>query len=176
MNIKSPSSRPTLKLRDISRISSQENLSPNSYNMNSQTNISLMSYTDIQHSVQKTRESTGIQAKFLENKSKIDIKNFTLQDWRSYSILRHGNESHFQKSPHGRRIIVANALRAYSNDIKKLTDYADRVEKIAFEAELKLKDEQENRRIAEDKVISILLIKILQIYLNVKCNHLNSGI
>jgi hypothetical protein len=86
--------------------------------------------------------------------SKADSSKFTLQRWKEYALLRHGDHERFLKTPHGRRIIAADALRAYNNDLKSMVLYTDEVERLAKETEDRIIEEQGKRKVAEDMVIA----------------------
>ena len=82
----------------------------------------------------------------------IEMKNYSLQDWKEYSLLKFADNKRFQRSPHGRRIIVANALRDYGKDVRMLVEYVDNVEQLAREMENELAAERDARLASNDKV------------------------
>ena len=82
----------------------------------------------------------------------VEMKNYTLQDWKEYSLLKFADNKRFQRSPHGRRIIVANALRDYGKDVRNLVEYVDSVEQIARDMENELVAERDARIASDDKV------------------------
>jgi hypothetical protein len=149
MEAKTPSTRPKIKYCDISGISNSSNSPKSSYILNSPNQSSQI---DIQNILETYKNSNGIHAKLTKEKSNIDITNYTLQNWRTYSLLRFDDKNRFQKSPHGKRIIIANALREYRNDVIKLIEYTDLVEIEAKKADQRLHEEQEHRQTADDMV------------------------
>jgi hypothetical protein len=97
--------------------------------------------------------SGRLKSKTVDRSTRTDIGKFTLQRWKEYALLRHGDNERFLKSPHGRRLIVADALRAYGNDVKSMVQYTNEVERVAKEVEERMIEEQEKRKVAEEMVI-----------------------
>ena len=150
MELKSP--RPKVLLGEISGSSPKLSSSTTPTSMNILTSqCSPCLHRDTHHnSIEKSR---GIlQSKSLEKAISVDIKKFTMQNWREYASLRFGDHERFIKSPHGKRILVSETLRGYGNDVKALMRYIDEVESYSREAEIMLNEEQEKYRAAEDMV------------------------
>ena len=82
----------------------------------------------------------------------IEMKNYSLQDWKEYSLLKFADNKRFQRSPHGKRIIVANALRDYGKDVRMLVEYVENVEQLAREMENELAAERDARLASNNKV------------------------
>ena len=98
------------------------------------------------------RNSLNDNAAKASSGKKLDHTQFTLQHWREYALLKHGDNEKFQKSPHGKSIIIAGALRDYSKDIRALCQWADDVEKAASELVSDVESERKLRVTAELKV------------------------
>lgn len=97
--------------------------------------------------------SGRFKSKKVDRSTRADTGKFTLQRWKEYALVRHGDNERFLKSPHGRRLIVADALRAYGNDVKSMIQYTDEVERVAKEVEERMMEEQDKRKVAEEMVI-----------------------
>jgi hypothetical protein len=82
-------------------------------------------------------------------------RDYGLQGWRAYALMKFGDHEKFQKSPHGRNIIVANALREYSRETRVLVEWADEVERTAREINEELTVERARRIKAEERVVEL---------------------
>lgn len=142
--------RPHIKLNEVGG-RSPSSMSPSHYSVaGSPSGYSQLSVSNVSHQ-QILLDDCSITARAAETSKCItDIKNYSLQDWREYSLLRFANTKRFHKSPHGRRIIVADTLRDYGKDLRLLVNYVDEMEKLAKEAESRLIEERELRRVTED--------------------------
>ena len=101
----------------------------------------------------------------------LEMKNYSLHDWKEYSLRKFADNKRFQRSPHGRRIIVANALRDYGKDVRMLVEYVDSVEQLAREMENELAAERDARLASEEKVYPIysqlFCFHAIVVYLNI---------
>ena len=82
-------------------------------------------------------------------------KDFGLQGWREYAALKFADHEKFTRSPHGKNIIVAEALREYQREMRGLLDWADEVETCAADLESALRDERERRINAETRIMQL---------------------
>jgi len=82
-------------------------------------------------------------------------KEFGLQGWREYAALKFSDHEKFIRSPHGKNIVVAEALREYQREMRALLDWADEVEATALDLQEALADENARRVKAETYILQL---------------------
>ena len=160
MILSSPTSnmqRPNVKISSVSgrlESCSMSPATPFTFNSPGNSQLSSVSNQNILTTILEGSRNQSVLAKSVEHleKTKVDLKNYSLQDWREYSVMRFSDNKRFQRSPHGRRIIIANALREYGKDVKTLVSYVDEMERLAKDTESKYNEERELRQLSEDMV------------------------
>lgn len=78
-------------------------------------------------------------------------KEYGLQRWREYVVLKYGENFTFQQSPHGKDLIIMQGLRKFALQLDGVNQWIRRVEASARTLEVELQVERDARKQAEAK-------------------------